>query len=140
MVRSGLFRVRQGEFKYLEARDLSVPNRARVELSLSSQDPVETGALVLSARFDNRILKNRPIRINGEEKSFSDTFRPDRKQIWFENRAPSRIEIPLRRGILRLCGNFSGTWTTIGLGRAKLRAPSEFQCAGKNLPESGSAS
>lgn len=110
VVRSGLFRVRQGEFKYLEARDLSVPNRARVELSLSSQDPVETGALVLSARFDNRILKNRPIRINGEEKFFSDTFRPDRKQIWFENRAPSRIEIPLRRGILRLCGNFSGTW------------------------------
>ena len=110
IVRTGTFRVHEGEFQYLEAKDLASVNRARIELHLTSQEPVETGALVLSARFQNRLLKNRPIRINGTEHSFEKKFDPKHPQIWFGKAENRWIEIPLQRGTLRLTGNFSGSW------------------------------
>ena len=110
IVRTGTFRVHEGEFQYLEAKDLASRNRARIELHLTSPEAVATGALILSARFQNRILKNRPIRINGTERCFGKNFDPEYQKIWFGKPEKKCIEIPLQRGTLRLTGNFSGSW------------------------------
>ncbi len=103
VTRQGTFATQYyGSFQLEETRKIE-GDRASIKLELSSQTGVESQLLAVVAS----LTEFAPFTVNGKPCAFPEIPSDRNWQAKFAA-GENKIEIPLKRGLLRICGNFEG--------------------------------
>ncbi len=105
-VRRGKFLFRESETFALEERRKTGRNGAEFKLELTSEVPVNVQMIMVTASIPFAADQGQSFRVNGRHLEFPAYYvSSGRWQIGIPARE-NRIEIPLRRGVLKISGNF----------------------------------